>query len=676
MYVFDVNGNSDTVTVSVTVEDNISPQVYTLQSLIIGLDSFGSYDLEPAEIDSGSWDSCGIDTMTLSQSVFTCADIGSAISVTLTATDVNGNSSTGITVITVIDTIAPQVFSINDTVYLDSAGVVSIDPTNVDSGSWDSCGIATYSIDTSSFGCGNTDTSVQVVLTVTDIYGNSSTDISYVTILDTIRPVIVCQADTVIPNDSAQCGAVVSFSAPSVADNCLIDTIFQSGDTTYQSGDQFPIGTTEVQFTVIDVNGNLDSCSFNVTVLDTQAPVIACYNDTLICDSIYSFNIPSVLENCPDDSIVQIAGIASDAFYPVGVTVNTFVATDASGNTDTCSFEVTRIDYPDQADAGRDTALCEVQSIDLYAASTSVGIGSWTSLGAGLVADTLNPNSATSGLVIGDNLFIWTVRNDVCVPTVDTINIKVDEAPSTIELPTDVSLCEESDLVIIDDSVEIGSAIWNINSEVLVLDSASDTLTISNLAVGDLLVYRINENGVCPASSDSMLVHNNQNPTVDLGDDLERFAGMSVTLSPIVFNAVSYSWSPANLFTDPTVQDAEVSSVETTILSLMVTSDSGCSAVDSLFYFVNGLDSIPTGITPNGDGINDVWNIPGLSAYTNAEVYVVDQSGREVFYSKGYDVPWDGRFNGEQLPRASYYWIIDLKDGINKPLKGIISIIR
>ena len=173
-----------------------------------------------------------------------------------------------------------------------------------------------------------------------------------------------------------------------------------------------------------------------------------------------------------------------------------------------------------------------------------------------------------------------------------------------------------------------------------------------------------------------MLIHNNIVPTVDAGEDFGRFGGKKVTLSPLVIDGSTYSWTPADLFTDPNILEAEVVASQTTTLILTVTSDSGCVASDSLVYSLNGIDSIPTGITPNGDGVNDVWNIAGLSTYNDAEIYIFDQSGREVYFSKGYDTPWDGRMNGQLLPRASYYWIIDLNDGINEPLKGIISIIR
>jgi gliding motility-associated-like protein len=84
---------------------------------------------------------------------------------------------------------------------------------------------------------------------------------------------------------------------------------------------------------------------------------------------------------------------------------------------------------------------------------------------------------------------------------------------------------------------------------------------------------------------------------------------------------------------------------------------------------------IPTIITPNGDGHNDTWEIGGIYVYPDATVEVFDRLGKRVFYSRGYPVPWDGKYNGNDLPMDSYHFVIDLHNG-KKPLIGIITIVR
>ena len=79
-------------------------------------------------------------------------------------------------------------------------------------------------------------------------------------------------------------------------------------------------------------------------------------------------------------------------------------------------------------------------------------------------------------------------------------------------------------------------------------------------------------------------------------------------------------------------------------------------------------------ITPNGDGENDTWEIEDIEAYPDVTVFIYDTAGQNVFKSKqGYD-PWDGTFNRRQLPMGTYYYVIDLNDGINV-YKGTITVI-
>ncbi len=84
--------------------------------------------------------------------------------------------------------------------------------------------------------------------------------------------------------------------------------------------------------------------------------------------------------------------------------------------------------------------------------------------------------------------------------------------------------------------------------------------------------------------------------------------------------------------------------------------------------------NIKTGITPNGDGWNDTWQIDNIESYPNARVEVYDSWGRRVFYSVGYDKEWDGTFENKALPAGSYYYIIDTQVG--KPTKGTITLMR
>src|SRR5207247_6909100 len=87
--------------------------------------------------------------------------------------------------------------------------------------------------------------------------------------------------------------------------------------------------------------------SFTVTVLDNQTPTIVCPadisqdNDANNCGAIVNFIAPVGADNCSGATTAQTAGLPSGSLFPVGVTTNTFVVTDAASNTATCSVTVT-----------------------------------------------------------------------------------------------------------------------------------------------------------------------------------------------------------------------------------------------------------------------------------------------------------------------------------------------
>ncbi len=79
--------------------------------------------------------------------------------------------------------------------------------------------------------------------------------------------------------------------------------------------------------------------------------------------------------------------------------------------------------------------------------------------------------------------------------------------------------------------------------------------------------------------------------------------------------------------------------------------------------------------SPNGDGRNDVWNIPGIANYPNCTVKIFNTWGVAVFTSKGYGTPWDGKYKGNDLPAATYYYVIDPGDG-SADLTGPVSLVK
>ena len=89
----------------------------------------------------------------------------------------------------------------------------------------------------------------------------------------------------------------------------------------------------------------------------------------------------------------------------------------------------------------------------------------------------------------------------------------------------------------------------------------------------------------------------------------------------------------------------------------------------------NGINKLANAISPNSDGHNDEWLIPGIVNYPTATVMIYNRYGARIFNSTGYKTPFDGRFNGADLPAGVYYYVIDLKRGCGIE-RGSLTIMR
>jgi hypothetical protein len=162
-----------------------------------------------------------------------------------------------------------------------------------------------------------------------------------VTVNDGQPPTITCPTSPTVTNDPNQCGAVVSYAAPTVSDNC-------SGVATPvcspASGSFFPRGTTTVTCNVTDSAGNLATCAFTVTVNDTQLPSITCPPNQTATSAggnvIVTYPAPTVSDNCPG-VVGPSCAPASGSSFPVGTTTVTCTVIDASANLNSCFFTVT-----------------------------------------------------------------------------------------------------------------------------------------------------------------------------------------------------------------------------------------------------------------------------------------------------------------------------------------------
>jgi hypothetical protein len=177
----DESGNQNTATATVTVEDTTAPTAVA-NDITVSLDASGNATVDPNVLDNGSSDVCSSNlNFSLSQSTFSCSDVG-ANSLTFTVSDDSGNSSTATITITVVDDIVPVAVAKDITVQLDVNNTAVIAASDVDNSSSDNCSLI-LSLDIDTFNETNLGANT-VILTVEDLSGNSSTATATVTIIE------------------------------------------------------------------------------------------------------------------------------------------------------------------------------------------------------------------------------------------------------------------------------------------------------------------------------------------------------------------------------------------------------------------------------------------------------------------------------------------------------------
>ncbi|MFC4720688.1 HYR domain-containing protein, partial [Geojedonia litorea] len=350
---------------------------------------------------------------------------------TVTATDAAGNTDVCNFDVTVNDTEDPVVSCPSDITVNNDAGQcganVNFTPTATDN-----CSVASIVSSPASgsfFAVGTT----TVTVTATDAAGNTDVCNFDVTVNDTEDPVVSCPSDITVSNEAGQCGAIVNFT-PTATDNCSVASIVSSP----ASGSFFAVGTTTVTVTATDAAGNTDVCNFDVTVNDTEDPVVSCPSDITVnndagqCGAIVNFT-PTATDNCSVASIVSSP--ASGSFFAVGTTTVTVTATDAAGNTDVCTFEVTiqdneipivstNGDKNVSNDAGECSALVTVSA----SASDNCGVSS----PVGVRSDNLQLNDPYP---VGMTTIAWNVQdvngNDA-LEVIQTVIVNDNEAPIAV----------------------------------------------------------------------------------------------------------------------------------------------------------------------------------------------------------------------------------------------------
>jgi len=338
----DASGNFRTIPTTVTVIDSIKP-ILNVQNRTIYLNVSGTVSLTATQVNNGSTDNCGIQTTTISKTNFVASDLG-LNTITFTATDASGNSQTINVVITVLDTVRPIALTQNRTIYLNATGNATVTANQVNNGSSDNSGNSTLLLSKTAFNCSDLGAN-QVFLTVTDGSNNSTSASATITVLDTIKPIVVGQNVTTYLNGLGQATVAATQVNNGSTDNCSISS-FSLSKTNFTCNDK---GANTVTLTAIDASGNTSNTNVTITVLDTIKPNVIVNNNL----NIYlnnagnaSVNTNQINNGTNDNCGISSLAISKSTFNAsnLGLNVITFTATDPSGNTQTGNINITVLD--------------------------------------------------------------------------------------------------------------------------------------------------------------------------------------------------------------------------------------------------------------------------------------------------------------------------------------------
>ncbi len=615
--------------------------------------------------------------------------ITSNTTITIGTTDEAGNSGTCTFTAAILDTINP---------------VITQCPPSIDVVIDNSCGFTVPNLGTAILGSDNCTASSNLtitqnppvgateigltaaLITLFDEQGNSATCVTMLTPIDNVTPTVICPNPQPV-NNGINCSYTLPFfgSSALVLDNCSNFSISQNPvqGTVVQSG------VNVIELEVMDAGGNISQCTFNLNVNEIVLPTINCPSDIVSCDPLVNYTAPTFNDNC----VVTIAqtdlsGLSSGSSFPIGITNQEYTATDASGNATTCSFQVEVLDFPAPAIVLDDTiSICGLTSVVISAEPATSGIGEWVLVsGQATFNNQFASTTGINNIEYGTSYLAWTITTASCGVTSDTLVLIASHVPLPASTQDTLYSCADDSTYLLSNIPLYGTGLWSTNLSGIIEDPTSASTIATGLSNGwNEFIWTVTS-GVCPISTDTLRVFSTTNPIIAQSDTTICIENGELSLSatlPIEGQTASWYFIQGGgqitgqFTSNPTINDWLIGGD----MLVYTLEHPICDIVsDTLFVAASLCEGfnpiIPTMITPNFDGLNDLFVINYLDkVYPDCEVTIFNRWGSVVFNSIGYERPWDGTYKGEKLPMGTYFYNINLKDNSGKEFHGPISII-
>ncbi len=252
-----------------------------------------------------------------------------------------------------------------------------------------------------------------------------------------------------------------------------------------------------------------------------------------------------------------------------------------------------------------------------------------------------------------------TISNGIC--SVDTL-IKIDvlALPSIVGTVSPIEIC-------FGESINLKASGGIAYSWINV--GAGDSITITPTQSSTYTVVGMGSNGCLNFDTTSVAISTIK---VDAGNNITICPGINIILNATINNnnfIFNYKWSPGIYLDDSLIQSPLAKPDSTTNFIVEGSNGKGCYDKDTITvcvkYEASCIIHIYNGITPNGDGKNDTWEIEGIRFFNNNTVTIFNRWGTRVWEGSNYDnknVVWKGfSYTGETLPSGTYYYVIKIK---------------
>ena len=240
------------------------------------------------------------------------------------------------------------------------------------------------------------------------------------------------------------------------------------------------------------------------------------------------------------------------------------------------------------------------------------------------------------------------------------------------------TLCEKNPIQITSTTTGVSTWNWNFGNGT---GSSAPPFSRSYNSPGNFTIsLNVQTAAGCGSFPVTQPVVINPNPVVDAGPDKFIKYGTSTTLDATISNPSDYNylWTPSLYLNTPTILNPlSTPEVPLTYTIQAIDKNTNCIGTDAVMITPVSEIFIPTGFTPNNDGRNDKWVIPGLALYPEALVSIFNRWGEKIYESKGYySKPWNGTYKGVTQPGGVYVYMIQLNDEKKQFFKGTFTLIR